>query len=175
MDDALAPLDRRTLAFWRTSNIVGWAASALAVAYAMHWIAAEYSGRYFAQAALDHKWEWTTGWFVLPSFAFRAAVSVMIGIAVGLIVGGRAWRRQAVVAASAATAYALIAIYLLSIHPGATETYRAGPQQILVTGPRLAHGFGGHGASGWIYDGLTLLTVPVAAAVARISARRRNA
>lgn len=174
MNDALAPLDRGTLAFWRASNLIGWAAAGLALALGIHWVAAEYSARYFGQAALNQKWEWFTGWGVLPSWAFRGGVSLVIGVALGLIVSRKTWKHQTLMAAGVATAYALISTYALTFHPGATATYRAGPQQILITGPTLAHGFGGYGASGWIHDGLTLLAVPVAAAVAWFATRRRR-
>lgn len=173
MKDALAPLDRTTLALWRTTNLVGWAALALGAALTIHWAAAEYSDRYFPQAYLNRKWEWLSGWFILPSFAFRFGVSLLIAVAVGGIVGTKAWKHQPLFAAGVATAYSLITIFAIAIYAGPVDTYRAGPQEIPVTGPTLAHGFGGYGAGGWIYDLLTLSTVPIAALCARFVAKHR--
>lgn len=172
MNDALAPLDRRTLAFWRVSNLVGWAAAGLAVALLIHWIADDYSLRFFA-TFLSNKMEWVTGWGILPSFGLRLGISLVIGVAVGSIVGGKVWTRPVSIAAAVAAVYASISIFAVTTHPGPVGTYRAGPLGVLVTGPTILHGFGGYGIAGWIHDALTLTAVPVAALTAWFAARRR--
>jgi hypothetical protein len=174
MKDALAPLDRTTLAVWRTTNMIGWAAFAVAAALAVHWLAAEYSGRYFANAYLNAKpdFSWTV-WFVLPKLAFRLGVTIIVALAIGGIVGMKTWRRQPLLAASAAAVYSLITIFSLQSFAGSVGTFRTGPQDILVTASRPGFGLGGTGAAGWVYDLLVLSTIPIAAAWARHVAKLR--
>lgn len=177
MKDALAPLDRTTLAIWRTANLAGWAALALGVAFLIHWTASEYIGRYanvFQVYALDHKAEWLTGWGFLRGISLRVGVSVIVALAIGGIVGAKVVKHQPKLAAATAAAYSLITILAIAYYPSDTvQTFRAGPQKILLTGNPLVHGFGGNGGAGWIYDATVLATIPLAALAARFVASRR--
>lgn len=127
MTDELSRLDRSTLRLWQGANLVGWSLLALLVALVVHLGVAGL----FRGTALDIMGH--------PPLQLLAALglALVVGLAVGGIVGARVWRRQARTAGAVSALYTALALTrlrgLLGWPTEVTRTVRHGRG---VGGPR---------------------------------------
>lgn len=103
MTDPLDRLDRATLVMWRTGNVVGWSLLALAAGLLIHMTV----DRLLSQALLPAGFAPVGGSDALRAIPVLAqgGVSVLVGIAVGGIIGAKVWRREVITAAIVAAGY----------------------------------------------------------------------
>jgi hypothetical protein len=177
MEETLDPLDRATMVTWRASNVLAWASVALAVALVLHTVGDELAKRVhrFNVWSLNGRPlpEFGTWQFFAPSYGYKAFVAIVIGAAIGLVVGSKALKAPAWIAAGVASAYAVISWFVLE------TSFRV----IHATGEGsnsgLSAGFAHHGlpqsAREWSYSLVALFAVAVAPLVARLVAKRRAA
>lgn len=102
MADDLSRLDRATLAVWRFANASVWTVAALLAAVVIH-LAFVGLMRHPAIDLYPH---------VPYQFLASAGLSLLIGLAIGGIIGVRAWRWQPALAAVASCAYVAVALVL---------------------------------------------------------------
>jgi hypothetical protein len=171
------PLDRATLATWRTVNVVGWGGAALAAALVIHTVGDQLSRRYMGTFGGGMNTRPARGFGATwqywgPKYGLRAGVAILAGLAIGLILGTKAWRRPVALAGAVAAVYVLLAWFAIekSIPP-----LRFDP----VTGGTIGGSTPHHGLPAnlleWSYSALGLFAVVVAPLVARFVARRKNA
>jgi len=177
MEETLDPLDRATMATWRATNALAWGGLALAAALVLHTVGDELAKRVhrFNVFSLNGRpWpEFGTWQFFAPSYGYKAFIAIVIGAAIGLIVGTKLLKAPAWVAAGIASVYALISWFALetSLHvihasgEGADPTVGAGYSR---------HGLPSGGRE-WSYSLVALFAVLVAPLVARFVAKRRKA
>lgn len=172
-DDTYDALDRATLATWRVGNLVVWTGAALLVAIIIHLVADELATRFHLPlgfGGLDvrpHQEFGGTWQFWAPLYGFRAGISIIIGLAIGTVLGLKAIRRPAALAALTATAYILITWLALET----SVFYRARGDGTVVTGGSR-HGFPAT-AIEWSYSVLGLIVLALAPLWARFVARRK--
>jgi len=180
MQDRLEGIDRATLGFWRATNVLAWSALAIVVGVVIHqswvhlvprvtrgWLNGSFL---FSLNERQNASQYTT-WFVLPKYFAKAIGEVLIGFAIGGIVGAKVWKKQWLVAAGAALGYVLFTVvrleYATRFLP-LEQTAGGGQASIGVT----TRGLGGTGWSGVVYDLVGIVAIVTAALWARHVARR---
>jgi len=177
MEETLDPIDRATMVTWRASNLLAWGGVALAAALVLHTVGDELAKRVHRVNIFSLNGrpepEFGTWQFFAPSYGYKSFIAIVIGVAVGFIVGSKVLKASAWVAAGVASAYALITWIALEsslrvIHPsgeGAEPGFSVGvPRHGLPSGARE-----------WSYSLLALFAVAAAPLVARLVSKRRNA
>lgn len=176
MEETYDSLDRATLATWRASKLLGWAAVALGSAVVLHTVFDELNRRirvpgwYFTlnQRPLPEFGTWQS---IAPSYGYRGFVAIVIGVLIGAIAGSKLWKAPVKAAAVIAGAYVLISTLVLEHGYNMIRVTTQYGTTTQAGTPR--HGLPSGGIE-WSYSLLTLLAVPVAALVARMVSRRRN-
>lgn len=181
MDNRLETFDRATLGLWRTTNTVLWGVLAAGVGVVLlqafqrviqqilarlHWNL--FSGGLFFD--LNQRMDpahWTF-WWVLPRYFVRSIGALLIGFAIGGIVGSRVWKRQALVASLAALATVVYTALFIGYAEGIGVIDRRYP----TAPPGRNHSLLAGGIAGWLYEGVGLLAILSAALWARHVARR---
>jgi hypothetical protein len=180
MDDAYDPLDRATLATWRASNALGWGAVALAIALVIHTMGDQLVRRVhipnlFGINTRPQQFFAYTFWGILPQYLYRGFVAIVVGVAIGWLIGRKVWRSQPAISSAVAAAYVLITWLVIetSFRSIAQTTTPGG------TAPTASYSYPVHGLpSGvreWGYSALGLIAIVVAPLVARFVAKRRQA
>jgi len=115
--DLLAASDRRTLAFWRVSNIVGWIVVALVASYVLQTLIANV--RTIVDSVVDD-------YRLADTLELWLGVisAVLAGAAIGSIIGRRVYR--------SAPAYAGIATALAAVPFHAIQPHHASQEGILL-------------------------------------------
>jgi len=178
MDNAYDPLDRATLATWRASNALGWGAVAVAIALVIHTVGDQLVRRVhipnlFTINGRPVGFFTYTVWGILPQYVYRGFIALVVGVAIGWLVGRKVWRSQPAIAAAAASAYVLITVLVIesATRPILPFTVQRGGYSS-ASGEYTVHGLPS-GVREWGYSALGLVAVLVAPLVARFVAKRR--
>lgn len=170
MDTQLSPLDRSTLVLWRVTNLLGWPALGTLIAIQVHWLVVQLAGfsstaGYYRGGAFDPELGVLS---TLRMLGWRAAVSVVAAYTIGILVAGKTARWQTTMAALAALAYVLTALIGL-------EHSRNAAYMVFGLG-EFERDWAVPNAT-WrmlLHDGVMVLTVPLAASLARRTVNERS-
>ena len=102
-NERMSTLDRGTLGLWRVANVIGWSLGALIVA-----IAVEYAADILFVDVLDAAIDVVTDGAVVPFEIAATVTALLVGAAIGAVIGSRVYRWQI------PTAVAVTLVYLLA-------------------------------------------------------------
>ena len=103
--DTMRPVDRATLGAWRLGNIVGWSLGALVVA-----VATNFAARILIDDVMDAALDPLTGGTVVPESVGTLLSAVLVGTALGAVIGSRVWTRPVLVSV-------VVALFFVALWP----------------------------------------------------------